>query len=552
MIKMGRLDSKTAKMIGIGLLILGIVAVSYSFLDSFPIVIRSYGETPFSEIQPIFWFGLAITLVSLFVISSAYKRKGITVACCALFVFFFWLPFLFFPLLPGSDSHYFRGATEYFIRVGVNVQGKNYLQWPSFFVLSKSVAEVLGTTIAFASILLFVLFGVLISTTLGIFFYNEDRKLGFIGVVLYCVGAFTFLDYQYAPQSLALAIFFMLLLLVEKGGCSSAIALVIAFTCLVFTHAFIPVFFLFFIFLIAIKSRKSNDINLFSLCFLIYIVVLVFFQLPQLNTLLGTLHNIGTFGSGEYSNIVAGTLTMPTSALDNLAQTISRVLTLVIVLSLLVGFIGRFLEQKIRFGILALAIVGLTYLVLGGFLSVLGSRSIQILFVPAVIGFGWVQKKMGGKIVYLFVVIILLLCPFIWIHRMQSVGYFQTPSGERASNFLLGTLLVNPRIKCNILSTTEDGQYLSGELPENTTVEFAYGLPYGATETEATRQQIGLLMGNSSGPSYVLCNVIFEKELGQSGLLSPNAISELVANYSSTFNVIYNDGYTFVFSAPGR
>jgi hypothetical protein len=528
--------------VSLALFLIGLIIILFSFAESYPIVVRSVDDTPFEQFYPLFWLGLPITLVSLFMISFSFQRKEVMFFCSVLFVFFFWVHYLFFPLLPGSDSHYFRGATEDFMGVGVNPSEKDYFQWPAFFILNNVLSEISKINVDVACVIVFVAVGFLLSSSLFIFFSREDKMLGFVGVVLYFVGAYTFIDYQFAPQSFALGLFFLLLILMERKGIPSKVALIIIFTSLVYAHAFIPVFFLFLIFLFALKQPRYR--NLFFLCLVIYFSVLVFFQISHFYALPSAFGNVIYIWRGEYGRILTATITEPKSLLDNISQTVSRIMTVSIWLVLSIGFIAQIIGKKVKFKELALAIAGFSYFGLGTFFPTLGSRAIQILFVSATTGYNWIQRNFR-KAAYLFILIIIILSPLVLVHRMYGVGFFQTTSGERATNFLASTLLTKSS-QANMVATREDNGYLLGRLPQNILLKADDALPFGATKDEIQAFQEKVNHPNENY-NYILYNVLLEKELLQSGAFSKEDISGFHQKCLSNFNLIYDDGYIVIF-----
>lgn len=539
-----KLTPPSIRLISFGLLLFGASAVAFAFLVSYPVVLNSYTDTVFGAIHPVFWFGLSAIQVGLFLFSLGSNRKSIFLICSAVFLFSFWLIFLFFPLLPGSDSHYFRSATENFMKAGVNFQENSYFQWPVFFVLSSVIANVLGISVALTSIIVFVAIGVVISASLSLFFFMRDERLAFVGVVLYVVGAYSFLDYQFAPQSLALAFFVVLLLLMEKKGHLSTIAILLLFTILVFTHAFVPVFFLMLLLFITLKRKTVSSLGLLILCTSIYLSVLWFFQPIQLHSLVNALTSIfQPVGLAEYGTIVSSTLSAPISVLDNFAQTISRALTISIWVILALGFLGQFVRRKIRFEDFVLAAVGSLIFVAGIFLPVIGGRALQVVLIPLALGYLFFRKKLR-KIALVFVFIILVLSPFVLVHRVQSVGYFQTISGQRATDFFAKTFRAENAGNFVLLASREDGQYLLGKLPQNSSLKVYSALPFGVRDTKGTKDYLTQMQTINSTSQYAISNIVFEKELVQSGVISYPELSQFDYNCSSMYNVVYCDGYS--------
>ncbi len=508
-----------------------------SAYQTYPIVISSLDDFPFNHFSYIFWGSLVITLVSLFLLSNLFTDKKSRYVFAFLFVFFFWIFYLCFPSVAGSDSDHFRGMTTRFMSSGLD-SDKLYFDFPSFFILSAFLSLVLNMDVNTVSSVVFVLIGFLFSSTLFIYFSKKSSELALIGVVLYFLGAFYFINYQFAPQSFALVFFLLLIIVLRKDSINFKILSLIFFISLLFTHPFIVVYYLLFIFIVSIKKREYRFT--FFLYFTTYIFVFSFFQNGFYSLISGISLNI--FAGTEYGNIVQMANSGSVSILDNLSTIISRLVTLVVWLILGFGFLVRTKLKLTSKKELSLFLSSFILFGLGSFIGILGSRTIQFLFIPIIVTYIWVlnKYKLLSKV---FILLIILLSVFTLIHSTYVDGVFPTNSGERACNFLADKHL-NEAYYENVLASRVSSWYLMGLLPDIATGIQEVGSIGNINDTKLLKNRL-----YSPNPSlFIINNILLEKELITSNVINETELLQYQNNLLYNFNRVYDDGYSIIFS----
>ena len=115
---------------------MGIVLMVYSWYLSYPLAIDSPGDFVFNHVSLLYWFSLPILLTSMYMIALTSKSNSLKWIISIGIVMTIYSISYFYFMLPGSDSQYFRGLTEYFIKtkdLDPLQPNHGYYQWPSFF-----------------------------------------------------------------------------------------------------------------------------------------------------------------------------------------------------------------------------------------------------------------------------------------------------------------------------------------------------------------------------------------------------------------------------------
>jgi len=510
--------------------VVGTALVIIAWLESYPISTPPLGKHLIDDVSPLFWPGLSLILVSLALIARS-KSKRTRFLCAITFVFFLYFHYFLFQLLPGPDAHSFRALTKLYSTVGPDPTEQSYFQWPSFFVLGNVLVNVLGIGVDSVSVVVFLATGFLLSSTLFFFFSVEDERLDFTSVSLYFTGLFWFLNYQFAPQSLALGLFFLLVNFASKRSAAVEIASLVVFISLVLMHAFIPALFLLYYLILTVRDpRRMNLLLSFSA---IYAIMLAYFAVHFGWQLLGILLGFYSLG-GEYAGILQGTFRGPVAFLDDIAQFFSRGITLFIWSILLVGFLGKIIKREITINNLSLLLTGLIHFLGGVVLSILGSRGLQVLFVPFVSGYRFFVDR-SAKIMYICILLIFLLFPFVVLHQIYDTTSAQTASGERASEMLIRTL--DTRLSgVDILSNDRDGDYVFKMLPSSRQIWI---------ETSFTVSKERMLTHRYD---YIFYGPMLEKEALYNYNLDNAQVMAFRLHFISKCNKLYDDGYTSVLS----
>lgn len=289
--------------IGYLLFILGLFLLVYSWIMSYPLTIDSNSDYLFRHIYPIYWLGFAVLNLGLFLMILTSKNKWVKIFYTFLIVMSIYSINFFYPELPGPDSHYFRGLTNYLIdynKIDPNLD--EYFQWPLLFVFSKIVNLMTNLDTNAIAYILFVLIGLSLTIFLYLYFSNYNEEYAFIPTLLYFISIYYFLNYQYAAQSLALVFLLALFYFSEKdlNKLSNLLIILLLFILLILTHAFFPIFYLLYLFFCIIfvivkiirsyyitknwnKSKKEKRkmitfMIIFGLTFIVYLTYLFNFS----------------------------------------------------------------------------------------------------------------------------------------------------------------------------------------------------------------------------------------------------------------------------------
>jgi hypothetical protein len=345
-------------------------------------------------------------------------------------------------MVPGSDSQYFRGMTEYLAdskNLNPLQPNHSYYQWPSFFIVTYVASSSSAIGIQNFEFVLYTIIGFLLAITLHFYASQTYKNTGFLMVIAFFISMFYFLNYQCVPFSLALALLFLMFMLeTRQKSISLTITIELLFVGLVLTHAFIPLFFIIYLLFRTILDRSKYYGQLFlfalSLFFIIQITIAQYAFATHIMVLLNS--------SNEYSSIVQATVTPASIPIDDLAQLFSRILTIAAVALSGIGFLCLLIKKQLRNLDKALLLTGILYTGLGFFLAALGSRAIILVFMPIALGTVWLFESKINKLVrnlfYIVLVVSLILFMFIPMHLsfINAVQY-QTQEAYKAENFFI-------------------------------------------------------------------------------------------------------------------
>jgi hypothetical protein len=419
-------------------LVIGIVLMVYSWYLSYPLAIDSPNDFVFNHVSVLYWFGLPILLTSLFMIALTSESNFSKWICSVGIVVTIYSMSYFYSMLPGADSQFFRGLTEYFIKTkNLNPLQPNhdYYQWPSFFILGDIATSVSGLKLANFEFLLYTLIGFLLATTLHVYAFKAYKNSGYLAVMAFFISMFYILNYQDAPFSLALSILCLLFMLeTRQSGHSSIIAMVVLFTSISITHAFVPLFFVLYLLMRSILNRSKRYRNLGLLTLTIYFLV-QFTEAPV--SFAQNIIGVMTWGS-EYSGITETTLAPVSVPIDVIAQTLSRTVTIAFVMICVAGFILVLIKRKMRALDKAILLTGVLYSLVGVFLYTLGSRAIPLAFIPISLGAAYLLESRLRPYLACVILILLILLPSIAFHD-SFTEIFQPKETYSAENFFIDT-----------------------------------------------------------------------------------------------------------------
>lgn len=435
--------------IGAIFFVIGFILILISWIFTYPIYISNINEITFTQFYPILWPGIVICLLALFIILYYCKSKTIAAICCSVIPLFLYVFSFFFSYIPSSDSGAARGMFQVFYKTGLNSRVNPYFEFPNYFSLNEIIHQVVGFNEIGIALISFTLYGVLLGLFLYLFFFNLMKEqyiqfMPFLMVFIYFIGTFSFLNYQWVPQTLAL-VYFFLLIYVSTYMLSNPIKtkwnflFVFLFIPLLFTHPFLPVIFLLFVGILTIKRRYLLSILLVMVS--LYLIWTIYHTTINFQIYTATFEQSINGFSGQYVSSVSRSFSETGGLTDQIISFINRITIPMIWIVSSIGILILFLKKKINPVLISLGSAGFLYLSVGIFYSVLGLRAIQILFIPLTIGFMFFIIKWKKPSV-VFIVFILVLSVFGPMRTAYNNTQFQTNEDAVACDFL-GTKIVN-------------------------------------------------------------------------------------------------------------
>jgi len=409
----------------------------------------SIEENVFFEFFPSLWPGIILSGIGLFFVSYYGKNTIIKVICASFFPLVLYIPAFFFSYIPLSDCGNARGMFFIFNKTGINPHTIPYFEFPSYFSLNEIIHQVIGVNDKGVALLSFILYGALLGLFLYLFFFNLNKEqyiqsIPFLLVIIYFIGMFSYLNYQWVPQTLAL-VYFFLLLYISTYMLSNPLKIkwkflfIILFIPFIFSHAFLPVIFLLFFSFLTYKRRYLLPILMIIIS--IYVVTTIYITAIHFQLYVITFEqSISGFG-GNYARTVSNSFKPPSDLLDQIISFVNRITIPMIWIFAALGTGLLFLKRKINYLLISLGIVGAVYLGVGFIYPVLGMRATQILFIPLTIGFMYFIVKWKKPTVAL-IVIILVLAVFGPMRTAYNFTQFQSDE-EACACDLLTTKILN-------------------------------------------------------------------------------------------------------------
>ena len=422
--------------------LLGLLFLLFSWFLSYPLAIDFANDFVFYHVSILYWISLPLLLVPMYLTALTTKNYALKWIISIGIVVILYSMSYFYSMLPGSDSHYFRGMTEYVgesKNLNPTLPNHKYYQWPSFFILSYIASSISGLGITNFEFLFYTVIGFLLSASLHVYASRAYKNNGFLMVIVFFISMFYFLNYQDVPFSLALGLLFLIFMLeTRKKSTGLTITIELLFAGIVLTHAFVPLFFIIYLLFRTIvdKSKYYGQLFLFALSIFLIIQLTIAHEAFATNILV--LLN----SSSEYSSVIQSSITPASVPVDDIAQLFSRATTIVAIAICVIGFLFLIIKRKLRNLDKALLLTGMFYTGLGVFLAALGSRAIVIAFIPVALGAVWLfESKIHPylkKIFSAFVIVLLILFLFIPLHlSFNSSIQFQTQESYKAENFLI-------------------------------------------------------------------------------------------------------------------
>lgn len=525
---------------GIICFLIGLILILISWIFSFPIGFSEIEDPVFFQFFPTIWPGIVISLFGLFIVGYSSNKKITKFFCISLIPLIYYSYVFFFKYTPTADSGNVRAMFEVFHDLGANFQVESYFQYPTYFSVNEIFHVILGANVNFTAIFFFALYGVLISMFIFIYMSKSTAKnsyqIAFIGVFIYFIGIYSFINYQWVPQTIALVFFISLLFLFDKIELRYRILSVVIFTALVFSHAFIPVMYLIFFGFYSIRKKKQFD--LFILFCWIYSMVLIYHTTAYLPDIIVTFQD-SIIGVGEYSTLVSRSLKEAIGIISQIISLVNRILVPLIWISVMVSFTILFFKRKLSLDKLILGITGGLYLLAGFFFSILGTRALQIFLIPLSSSIEYYMKHWKKGFV-VFVLFMLLFCIFLPMRSSYDNYFFQLDEEKEACNFLAFNI---PADRYNHIATSQiSGDYFLKKMAyfHRQTGEYRY-----PSTIRPHRSEFYEIFNISMDErDYVIYNPNLGKHISAYGL-DYDTITELVENNLMN-NKIYESGKTYI------
>lgn len=531
------MKSNQLTLIGAIFFFIGLILILISWHLTYPIYMPELSELTFIQFYPSIWPGVIFSLIGLFLTGYYSKRKGVKVVCASFFPIILYSYSFYFSYINSSDSGIVRAMFEVFHQVGINSEVVSYFQYPIYFTLNETTSQILGLGVKGIAVIFFAFFGILLGLYIFLFLSkitkNNTDQLPFLGVLLYFTAIFSFLNYQWVPQTLALVFLLLLFIFFDKKGFEYKLLSIAIFTTLVFTHVFIPVIFLLFFGLYVIQKKGLRSIFLLMTC--IYISVLISYTTYYFPIIVDTFKNsIYGFVGGDYSVVVSRSFREPTGHLSQFISLANRIRIPLTWLVVSTGFLILFIKKKISLTAIFLGITSGIYLGVGMLYPILGMRALQILLIPLVVGFAYSISR-WKKPMLTFVVILLIFSVFGPMRAIYDQTQFQLDEEEYACNFL-----------ANALPSGEEKSIAIGQVNWGyfTTV---YRYLNGATITAirpGNPEFYRIFNDSIEKNEYIMYNPNLGKEI-RLYAIEPEEVYSLIKEYSIN-NKIYECGKTFI------
>jgi hypothetical protein len=427
-----------------------------------------------------------------------------------------------------SDSDYFRGLTENFIRtnnLNASQSINNYYQWPSFFLLASITTLVSGLKLTNYEFLLFTIIGFLLATTLYVYASKAYNRSGFLAVAAFFVVMFLFLNYQAVPFSLALALLFILFMLeTRERSAGTTLTMLILYTSTVITHAFVSLFFVIYLLIRSIISRSRQYFEFFILTLVIYLIVQVTFAVFSFR---GNIASIFATPS-EYSGVAGATLASTSAAIDAIPHLFSRGIIIAFAILCIVGFLFLTFRKKLRKIDQAIFLTGAVYSGLGAVLDVLGTRAIPLLFIPIALGAVYLLESKYRKYLKYLVAVLLIFVVFVPIHSSITSFpiTFQTKEDLATANFMIEKYDWN--IPSIVIADSGTRWYMLPQIPGNPQIDTDLAPRFGLSN---------IIMYNS-----ILYSVGLAESLSKSNI----SVEETSNQIFDRFDIVYNSGFSYI------
>lgn len=435
------MKNKILMKLGALILCTGFILFLFSFIQSYPIQLSEIGEKTFNQFHIYTWPAIILLILGTFIIGYISENKIIRGFCAAFIPLIFYSYVYFFSYVPTSDCGNVRSMFLIFKEVGIDASYIPYFQYPSYFLNNELTSELLMLNADSLSFIYFSLYGFLLALFLYLLYHNisgeEYKRYAFVFVTFYFIGIYSFLNYQWVPQTLALVYMFNLIYLTsiiyKYKDIEYKYLLIFVFVPFVFSHAFLPVIFIIFFGFIMFKRESLR--TTFILLVSANAIVMIYFTTYYFPFFIETLQQSISGFSGEYSSRIAQSFQPPEELLSQIISNINRFRVPITWVIMGLGSLIIFFRKKMQSFVFRLGFAGGLYLIVGILLSVMGLRSIQIILIPMTIGLGFFLVKFK-KPTIVIISIILLLVVFGPMRDAYDITQFHTDEEANACVFL--------------------------------------------------------------------------------------------------------------------
>jgi hypothetical protein len=361
--------------------------------------------------------------------------------------------------------------------------------------------------------------------TVDIYARRLHKQSGFLAVLSFFILMYYFINLQFAPFTMGLVILFLALVsdvtLRESRG--KTIITLLLFLGMIFTHPFIPLFFILYriALLIQVPSGKREELYFVMLGLTVYFLY-QFSLAPQ--TFFRIIAGLESSVS-DYSALAQSISTTANVPIDSFAQTVSRVVVVFTSVLVGLGFLFLIWRRGRKFAVMDKAILlsGIVCLGTGFALPLMGTRGITLVGLAICSGGVYVLHTRLKKFVTAIFIILLAIFVFLPIHNSfydQQIFFF-TPEEYSADSFVLSHY--NWSRQTSMVVHYRVATYLLSRQDSNVTYE--------------TDASVGFLEGLENAET-----IFYTVGLGKSLERSNSSISDLLAGQLS--NVVYDNGFS--------
>jgi len=290
-------------------------------------------------------------------------------------------------------------------------------------------------------------------------------------------------------------------------------------------HSFVALFFILYLLFRTIISRSKLYAELCLVTTNVFLITQFTFSSYWIGLNIASLFRLPS----DYGSIVSSTLNTQVavpSAIDVLSQNVSRLLTVLVVLVCLVGFIFLLIKRKLRAVDGAIFLAGAIYSIIGLAVSSLGERALAILVIPVCLGITYLfNTRFKSYLIGLFLILLIL---FVAVPIHSSFGgypiTFQSKNDLTTANFIIEKY--NWNSSSFIIADVGMSYYISTQIQGKTIVDASNAARFG--------------LANFTDYDSIIYSVGLANSLQSKGISIENN-SQLLR-----FDVVYNSGSSYI------